>query len=103
METHIVTLSTSENENIELVIDSSNKVEGFGNYDFCLVGRFLIDRLLNFQAMQNTMATLWRPSKAICIQEMQLNLYLFRLFHNIDLDQVLEGSPGTFNNHLLVY
>jgi hypothetical protein len=29
----------------------------------CLVGHFLIDRRINFNAMKNKVASLWRPGK----------------------------------------
>lgn len=29
--------------------------------------------------------------------------YVFQLFHVIDMERVLKGSPWTFNNHLLLH
>lgn len=29
-------------------------------------------------------------------------MFLIQVFHQIDMDRVLNGSPWTFNNHLLV-
>ncbi|KDP46964.1 hypothetical protein JCGZ_07981 [Jatropha curcas] len=38
--------------------------------DFCMVGRFLTGRNINFPAMRNTMATLRRPGRVICIEDL---------------------------------
>ncbi|VFQ71524.1 unnamed protein product, partial [Cuscuta campestris] len=38
-------------------------------YDFCLVGRFLTERPVNFVAMKNTMASLWRPEEGMVVKE----------------------------------
>lgn len=37
---------------------------------FCLVGRFLKDKVINLSAMKNTMASLWRPRKGVCIKDL---------------------------------
>ena len=34
---------------------------------FCLVGCFFTDKVINFAAIKHTMASLWRPSKGVCI------------------------------------
>lgn len=36
---------------------------------WCLVGRFLTDSPIDFQAMQHRMAALWRPGKGVYIKE----------------------------------
>ncbi|VFQ75067.1 unnamed protein product [Cuscuta campestris] len=46
--------------------DSSNHQPA---YDFCLVGQFLTDRPVNFVAMKNTMASLWRPEEGMVVKE----------------------------------
>uniref|UniRef100_A0A803P267 Reverse transcriptase domain-containing protein n=1 Tax=Cannabis sativa TaxID=3483 RepID=A0A803P267_CANSA len=48
---------------------------------WCLVGRFLTDRTIDFEAMQHKMASLWRPVR----------------------DRVMEGSPWTFDRIPLIF
>lgn len=65
---------------------------GFNN-KLCLVGRFIVEGAVDFQAMQNTLASLWKPGKGVHIKEIETNLYVFQFFHEIDLKRVVEGSP----------
>lgn len=68
-----------------------------------LVGRFLVDIPADFNAMQNTMAGLWKPGKGMYVKELEPNLYLFQFYHELDIKRVLEGSLWTFNRALLVF
>ena len=44
---------------------------------YCLVGCFLTDKVINFTAMKNTIAALWRPGKSVCIKDLSPTLFLF--------------------------
>ena len=37
--------------------------EAQSDFRYCLVGRFLTDKVINFPAMKSTMASLWRPGR----------------------------------------
>lgn len=52
--------------------------------------------------MKNTMASLWRPGRGVCIKELSHTLFLFQFFHEIDIRRVLESSPWTFDQHILI-
>lgn len=67
-----------------------------------LVGRFLTEGVLDFQAMQQTMAALWKPGKGVYIRELGVNLFMFQFYHEIDIKRVVEGSPWTFNRKVLI-
>uniref|UniRef100_A0A803NL38 DUF4283 domain-containing protein n=1 Tax=Cannabis sativa TaxID=3483 RepID=A0A803NL38_CANSA len=64
---------------------------------WCLVGRFLTGRPVDFDAMRLLMASLWKPGKGVFIKELGPNRYLFQFFHEIDVQTVIDGSPWTFN------
>ena len=81
-------------------IDDGNKVNI--DYRCCLVGRFMTDKMINFDAMKNTMASLWRPGKGVCIKDLSPTLVLFQFFHEIDINRVLESGPWTFDQHILL-
>lgn len=42
--------------------------EGLSDIDmrWCLVGRFLTESNIDFQAMQHKMASLWKPGRGLC-------------------------------------
>ena len=52
--------------------------------------------------MKNTMVALWRSGKGICIKDLSPTLFLFQIFHEIDIRRVLESGPWTFDQHILL-
>ncbi|KAH1097957.1 hypothetical protein J1N35_014878 [Gossypium stocksii] len=58
-------------------------------YEHCLV-------------MKNTMANLWHPLGGVQILDLGVKRFLFKFFHEMDVDRVVQGSPQGFNNHLLI-
>ncbi|XP_052292008.1 uncharacterized protein At4g02000-like [Citrus sinensis] len=98
-------LSIEEEDVGGLIITGEDVEDGKdGRIDFryCLVGRFLTDKVINFPAMKNTMAALWRPGKGICIKDLSPTLFLFQFFHEIDIRRVLESGSWTFDQHILL-
>ncbi|KAJ8900479.1 hypothetical protein K2173_025256 [Erythroxylum novogranatense] len=89
-----------EEQGIEL--DEEDVEEGVEDFSLSLVGRFLTDKVINFNAMKQTMAALWRPFMGVSIREVDGGLYIFQFFHEVDVNRVLEMSPVTFNNNLLI-
>lgn len=63
---------------------------------FVLVGRFLTEKNINFNAMQNVMASLWRPKEGMEIHDLGEHRFSFVFFHKLDLQKVVEGGPWTF-------
>lgn len=70
---------------------------------WCLVGRFLTESSIDFQAMQYKMASLWRPGRGMYVKELERNIYLFQFYHEVDITRVIEGSPWTFGRFQLVF
>ncbi|VFQ63346.1 unnamed protein product [Cuscuta campestris] len=71
-------------------------------YDFCLVGRFLTERPVNFVAMKNTMASLWRPEEGMVVKEVGAGLYIFQFGALAEMERVMEMCPWSFNNQALL-
>ncbi|KAK1400198.1 hypothetical protein POM88_010061 [Heracleum sosnowskyi] len=69
---------------------------------WCLVGRFLTESHIDFQAMQHKMASLWRPRRGLYVKQMDNNRFLFQVYHEMDIMRVIEGSPWTFGRFHLV-
>lgn len=70
---------------------------------YVLIGKFLTEKNINFQAMQNVLASIWRPREGVEIHDLGGQRYSFVFFHVLDLQKVLEGGPWTFEQSLLVY
>lgn len=70
---------------------------------FVLVGKLITEKNINFQDMQNVLASLWRPSEGVEIHDLGGQRFSFVFFHVFDLQKVIEGGPWTFEQNLLVY
>ncbi|EEF41191.1 conserved hypothetical protein [Ricinus communis] len=95
-------ISLEDEEEGGLVFEDIGNANQAPEYQWSLVGRFLTDRAINFLAMKNTLASLWRPVKGVCIKELGPNLFIFQFFHELDMLHVIEGGPWTFNQFMLL-
>ncbi|MBA0803073.1 hypothetical protein Gohar_013322 [Gossypium harknessii] len=69
---------------------------------FCLVGCFLTASVIHFLTMRNTMTNLWHLVKGVQISNLGEKRFLFKFFHKIDMERVVNETPWTFNNHFLM-
>ncbi|XP_019163526.1 PREDICTED: uncharacterized protein At4g02000-like [Ipomoea nil] len=67
-----------------------------------LVGRFLTDRPIKFDHMQQVLASVWRPVMVMRVLPIADDLFLFQFPHLKDLQRVLDDGPWSFENHTLV-
>lgn len=75
--------SIGEDEDDGLVFQSDDRAtgyEGLNDVRFCLVGWFLTDKVINFPAMKNTMAVLWRPGNGVCIKDLSSTIFFVSIF-----------------------
>lgn len=70
---------------------------------FVLIGRFLTEKNINFQAMQNVLASIWRPKEGMEVHDLGGQRYSFVFYHVLDLQKVIEGGPWTFEQNLLLH
>lgn len=73
------------------------------NAKWCLDGKFLTERSLDFEAMKHQMASLWRLEKGVYIKKLGENLYLFQLYQEVDVQRIIERSPWTFDMIPLIF
>ena len=95
-------ITLEEEEEGGIVFDENTEEEDAIDFRWCLVGRFLTDCRINISAMKNTLASIWRPVKGVCIKDLWPTLFLFQFFHEMDMDRVVRGGPWTFNQNLLL-
>ena len=70
---------------------------GHRDWSFCLLGRFLTEKNINFLAIKNTLASFWEPGKGIIITDVGGGRYLFQFFYVVDMNYVRDNEPWTFN------
>lgn len=63
MEKGFAMISLEDEEHGGLVYEEEVVAASEIDLRWCLVGRFLTDSPIDFQAMQNKLASLWRPGK----------------------------------------
>lgn len=69
---------------------------------WCLVGRFLSDRPIKLNVVENVLAAVWRPLMGVRISEVQSNLFLFQFFLEEDMQRVLDEGPWSIDNQTLL-
>ncbi|KAL8534134.1 hypothetical protein ACS0TY_010226 [Phlomoides rotata] len=93
MERILENMSLAEEEKEELIIVLEDFEAGIDVLDHCLIGRFLTDQPINFQAMKTHMATVWRPQKGVVIKE----VYDLPLGYNTEtIGKLLGNFVGSF-------
>lgn len=96
-------LSINEDEGEGLVLEEMPVEEGGVDNTFCLVGSLLTTRRMNFEAMKETLASIWKPVKGVYMEETSYpNLFIFKFFHVMDMQRVLNDGPWTFNQQVLL-
>ena len=100
MESRVAQLFLNDEEEEELAI-TGHRTE-LEVPDLCLIGRFLTDKAINFQATKHCMAGVWRLGRRVTITELKPMVYLFKFFHMVDLQRVLEMGPWSFDGHPFV-
>lgn len=100
-------ISLEDEEEGILAIEDEIPTEGDPvSYGFdaklCVVARFISEGRVDFPAMQQTLAALWKPGKGVYIKELDTNFFLFQFYHEIDIKRVMEGCPWSFNRKALI-
>lgn len=94
---------TIEDEEEGGVIVGSSEIQQHKE-SFILIGRFLTEKNINFNAMQNVLASIWRPKEGMEIHDIgDMRLYSFVFYHPMDVQKVVEGGPWSFEQGMLVY
>ncbi|MFQ6622538.1 hypothetical protein Gotur_001981 [Gossypium turneri] len=77
-------LEGGEEEGVLLPIDLELQSS---KHKYYLVGGFFTMSVVHFSAMKNTMANLWHPLKGVQKSNIGARRFLFRFFHEIDIDR----------------
>lgn len=53
--------------------------------------------------MQDTLTSIWRPVKGVFMEATSFpNVFIFKFFHELDIQRVLDDGPWTFNQQVLL-
>uniref|UniRef100_A0A2C9U923 DUF4283 domain-containing protein n=1 Tax=Manihot esculenta TaxID=3983 RepID=A0A2C9U923_MANES len=73
-----------------------------GRIKYCLVGRVLTDKPINFAAFEDMMASVWIPGKGMVLKDLGNNAYLFQFFHAYDIETIMLNGPWNFSQILIL-
>jgi 14-3-3 protein epsilon len=89
-----------EDDELELeIVDDQPQVN---RQQFLLIGRFLTNRPIRVKTMINKMGDIWQPGKGMDIEEVYPGLFIFKFYHQLDVQHILKQGPWSFDNHTLV-
>lgn len=69
---------------------------------YTLVGKFLTNGIVHFEAMKSMMANVWKPVFGVYITEEDRNLYTFQFANEHDFNRIHQEGPWPFNQKLLL-
>jgi hypothetical protein len=95
-------LSLHDEEEEGFSFDFDDEEEEQVDLRWCLVGRFICERVIHFNSMRVRMADLWKPVKGVTIKEATAGKFLFHFAHPLDMEAVLNGGPWSFDNNMLL-
>jgi hypothetical protein len=96
---HVENLQINDDDDdLEIEIDETQVQK----QSFNLVGRFLTNRPIRTNMMMNKMGDIWQPGRGMDIEEVHPGLYVFKFFHQLDIQHILKQGPWSFDNHTLV-
>ncbi|XP_074350985.1 uncharacterized protein LOC141690199 [Apium graveolens] len=103
MEDEFAMIRIEDEEQGGLVYENTNDDLGEIDTRWCLVGCFLTDSSINFQAMQHKIISLWKPSRGMYVKQLDVNRFIFQFYHELDIKRVVEGISWTFGRFQLVF
>ncbi|XP_074377829.1 uncharacterized protein LOC141719355 [Apium graveolens] len=87
---------------LEIITENADETQTGFDAKLYVVGKFLTEGRTDFQALQQTLAALWKPGMGVYIKELETNLFLFQFYHEVDVKRVMEGCPWSFNRRELL-
>ena len=95
-------LSLTEEEQDVVAVEKEwvEDVSAVGNK--CLLGKLLIRRNVNIEAMRNVFLKIWRLKSGMTIREVGERRFLFYFEDALEKDKVFQKQPWSFNKSLMV-
>ncbi|KAK4431062.1 hypothetical protein Salat_0868200 [Sesamum alatum] len=94
-------LSMAEQENADIVI--RREVWGLKtDYTISLVGRVLMRRTYNFEALKDVLGRGMNPRKGMQFQRIDNDRFIIKFNHPVDMKKALDGGPWNFDKSLVI-
>ncbi|TXG70099.1 hypothetical protein EZV62_005034 [Acer yangbiense] len=96
-------LSIKEKKSPIGTLDSKLKAKGEQLLSFCLVGKVLINKLVNKDALINVLSNLWRTNEGVDIEALEGNLFACYFKNLEDRKYIQQGGPWTFDRAIIAF
>ncbi|KAK2661603.1 hypothetical protein Ddye_000177 [Dipteronia dyeriana] len=83
-------------------LDSDLKVDGERKLSLCLVGKVLVNKLINHDVFRWVLLRIWKVRENISVEAVRENVFTFHFHNTKDGRRVLKGGPWSFDNFLIV-
>ena len=95
-------LFLTEEEQADIVIEKEWLEDTSSMEKSCLIGKFLLNRRVNLEAMRNVLMKVWKLKHGVTVHEVGERLYLFHFKDQLEKDRVFQKQPWSFNKALMV-
>ena len=92
---------TSDEEEVIPIYDEG-RLEALESCSLSLIGKFLTCKPFNKRAAKNTLRRAWGLENSLQIIEVGPNLFQFKFQSEIDMVQIIQDGPWSFDNQLLL-
>ncbi|KAL5851629.1 hypothetical protein ACOSQ3_006747 [Xanthoceras sorbifolium] len=102
LESLCASLSLKEEAAAMMPIDRNLLVQGQNKVALCLVGKFLVNKLVNREVFRSPISKIWKITQGVEIEVIQDNIYAFHFHNQSDRIRVLVSDPWNFDNAILI-
>ncbi|XP_057444625.1 uncharacterized protein LOC130736865 [Lotus japonicus] len=93
---------TKTREDSLVLFDDGDVADALGEYENCLVGRFLTDKPIHKGSLQSALGNIWCNPRDFRVEEISNKVFLFHLGDEKDARRIIQGSPWVFRNSWLL-
>ncbi|XP_019179235.1 PREDICTED: uncharacterized protein LOC109174453 [Ipomoea nil] len=97
-----LTLADVEDDDVAMQVPNVPKNQPDSEEGYYVVGRLVTQKPIRFPFFQDTMAAVWRPAMGVNTRQLESRRYLFRFYHEADVERVINVGPWTYEQSLLI-
>ncbi|RAL44245.1 hypothetical protein DM860_015605 [Cuscuta australis] len=92
---------SEEEEGLSFALEGGLQIPVDDFRTWTVVGRFLTNKPIKFDIMQQVLASVWRPAMGVRFRQGEGGLFWFYFCHEKDAKRIIEEGPWSFENNML--
>ncbi|VFQ84297.1 unnamed protein product [Cuscuta campestris] len=93
---------SEEEEGLSFALEGGLQIPVDDFRTWTVVGRFLTNKPIKFDIMQQVLASVWRPAMGVRFRQGEGGLFWFYFYHEKDAKRIIEEGPWSFENNMLL-